>query len=423
MAAEPDALVIGAGPAGASTAILLAQAGWRVLLVEQQIYPRQKVCGECLTAGSLALLDDLGVGRAVLDKAGPELQSVGWMSGSSTIVADFPACTGGPYPYGRALGRDQLDALLLERARALGVEIMQPAKVRAVRRAADRFDCEIETADSRSSPMAVPARTSLGIRASIVVDGHGSWETAPAHSKDGPGLRARAVRPGSDLFGFKTSFYRSTLPRGLLPVLSFAGGYGGMVVAEDERLTLACCIRRDTLRECRARNPGAPAGVAIEQYLRDSCPAVREVLDHAQHGGFWLSIGPLRPGIRIGRTREPFLVGNAAGEAHPLIGEGINMALQSAFLLTSELLKQPVAAIDARRFREIHRDYGAAWRDAFANRMRLAAAYAHLAMRPALCGPATAVLRRWPRVLAEAARWAGKARSPMLPGALCAGAP
>lgn len=420
MATDADALVIGAGPAGASTAILLAKAGWRVMLAEQQVYPRQKVCGECLTGGCLALLDDLGVGRAVMDKAGPELRMVGWMSSSSTAVADFPTCTDGPYRYGRALGRDRLDALLLGRARALGVEILQPAKVRAVRRNADRFDCEIEAYGTRSHNVARP-RNSLHICVSIVIDGHGSWETGPEQGKDEPSLRA--LRSSSDLFGFKASFYQSALPRGLLPVLGFRGGYGGMVVAEDDRLTLACCIRRDTLRDCRARIPGAPAGVAITQHLHDSCRGVREALDHAQLAGCWLSVGPLRPGIRIGKTQGSFPVGNAAGETHPLIGEGINMALQSAYLLTSELTKQPVSAIDVSRFREIHRDYGAAWRSAFANRLRLAAAFAHLAMRPALSVPATAVLRRWPLMLAEAARWAGKARSPIVPSSLCEDTP
>src|SRR6266849_1374263 len=42
-----DALVIGAGPAGTASAILLAQAGWHVIIVEQHTYPRRKVCGEC----------------------------------------------------------------------------------------------------------------------------------------------------------------------------------------------------------------------------------------------------------------------------------------------------------------------------------------------------------------------------------------
>ncbi len=49
---DADVLVIGAGPAGASTAILLQRAGWRVILVEKSSYPRQKVCGECLSAVS-----------------------------------------------------------------------------------------------------------------------------------------------------------------------------------------------------------------------------------------------------------------------------------------------------------------------------------------------------------------------------------
>src|SRR5271170_4419237 len=101
---DADALVIGAGPAGAATAILLKMAGWRVILVEKSSYPRQKVCGECLSAGSLALLDQLGVGAAVRDRAGPELHQVGWMNGDLMLIAHMPPCTDGPYRYGRALG-------------------------------------------------------------------------------------------------------------------------------------------------------------------------------------------------------------------------------------------------------------------------------------------------------------------------------
>jgi len=423
MATDADALVIGGGPAGASTAILLAKAGWRVILAEQQVYPRQKVCGECLTPASFALLDELGVGPIVRDNAGPELQRVGWMSSSPTIVADLPPCTDGPYRFGRALGRDQLDAILLGRARALGVEILQPAKVRSLRGDQGRFDCMIEAIGDRHSHEVAHVCTSFSIRVSIVIDGHGSWERDPDQRQDRLVSHAHAPRFSSDLFGFKASFRGATLPGGLLPVLSFKGGYGGMVVAEGDRLTVACCIRRDTLRECRARTPGAPAGVAIEQYLRASCRGVREALDHAQHIGPWLSVGPLRPGVRIGKKQGPFQVGNAAGETHPLIGEGINMALQSAFLLTSRLVMQPVASIDAGRSREIHRDYAAAWRSAFAHRLRLAAAYAHFAMRPELSASATAVLRSWPPVLTKAARWAGKARSPIVPSSLCQVAP
>ena len=59
-----DAVIVGAGPAGSTAAILLARAGWSVALVEKQRFPRRKVCGECLAASNLPLLDALGIGVA-----------------------------------------------------------------------------------------------------------------------------------------------------------------------------------------------------------------------------------------------------------------------------------------------------------------------------------------------------------------------
>jgi hypothetical protein len=57
----------------------------------------------------------------------------------------------------------------------------------------------------------------------------------------------------------------------------------------------------------------------------------------------------------------------------------------------------------------MHDAYAAAWRQAFQPRLRLAAFYAHVAMRPVLARPARAVLGRWPALLGGAARLAGKA--------------
>src|SRR4029453_12738947 len=48
-----DAIIVGAGPAGSTAAILLASAGWSVALIEKQSFPRRKVCGACIGAGNL----------------------------------------------------------------------------------------------------------------------------------------------------------------------------------------------------------------------------------------------------------------------------------------------------------------------------------------------------------------------------------
>jgi flavin-dependent dehydrogenase len=394
-----DALVIGAGPAGAATAILLARAGWQVVLVEQDAYPRRKVCGECIPAGTLAMLDELGIGEGVRAHAGAELRHIGWMSPSPTLVADFPPCTQGPYRYGRALSREHLDSLLVDRARALGVVVIQPAKARVIRGSPGAYHCTIDSGGR------VPQR----LQAAVVIDAHGSWQRGPG---DTPGRRRatrRTQRP-SDLFAFKAVFQDTRLEPGLLPVISLPGGYGGMVLADQGHTTLACCLRRDRLAACRALHRGLPAGEVVEILLRQSCTGVRESLQGAQRLGPWLTVGPLWPGVHPVAEDAVFRVGNAAGESHPLIGEGISMALQSATLLARELTRQSLAMTPGHAH-ELQGRYARAWQRAFAQRVHMAALYAHVAMRPWLAAPARRLSARWPALLTQAARLAGKASS------------
>jgi 2-polyprenyl-6-methoxyphenol hydroxylase-like FAD-dependent oxidoreductase len=121
-----DVLVIGAGPAGSSAAILLASAGWSVALVEKKSFPRRKVCGECIAASNLPLLRALGVGTEFERRAGPALRRVAFMRGPHTAVTELPAANGSGFLWGRALGRETLDTLLMQKARAVGVQIFQP---------------------------------------------------------------------------------------------------------------------------------------------------------------------------------------------------------------------------------------------------------------------------------------------------------
>src|SRR5437762_8132190 len=55
----PAATIIGAGPAGSIAAVVLARAGWNVALIEQHRFPRDKVCGECISALGMNVLERL----------------------------------------------------------------------------------------------------------------------------------------------------------------------------------------------------------------------------------------------------------------------------------------------------------------------------------------------------------------------------
>jgi menaquinone-9 beta-reductase len=402
-----DAIVIGAGPAGSTAAILLASAGWSVALLEASAFPRRKVCGECIAASNLPILDALGVGEPLRRRAGPELQRVALWCDEERIVAPLPTHVDDGSPWGRALGREHLDLLLLERARSSGATVLQPCQALAVRR---------EPSNSGHVVVTEQRGVTLALRAPVIIRAHGSWQPPPV---DGA-LGGRERRP-SDLLGFKAVYRNAALDSGLLPVLAFAGGYGGMVVAGEGLATLACCIRRDRLAACRSDGHGARrrAGEAVEALLRRECGGVREALKSASRVGPWLAAGPIRPGVRLRAARSgTFLIGNAAGEVHPIIGEGISMALQSAWLLCEEL----AGAADAfrcdgqgeSRRRQIQQLYASRWRAHFSGRLRLAACFAHAAMRPGLARPLLPLLRRAPALLGVAARASGKTRSAVI---------
>jgi 2-polyprenyl-6-methoxyphenol hydroxylase-like FAD-dependent oxidoreductase len=108
-----------------------------------------------------------------------------------------------------------------------------------------------------------------------------------------------------------------------------------------------------------------------------------------------------------------FAIGNAAGEAHPIVAEGISMAIQSAWLLCDLL----VAGDQRHAPQRVAREYAAAWRRSFATRIRAAALFAHLAMRPAAASVLLPLLRRYPEIVTIGARLGGKVRRSVDPAA------
>jgi flavin-dependent dehydrogenase len=201
-----------------------------------------------------------------------------------------------------------------------------------------------------------------------------------------------------------------------MPLLVFPGGYGGMVQTDGGRVSLSCCIRRDTLEQCRHRSTGAPAGESVLAHIQASCRGVCDALSGATRDGAWLSAGPIRPGIRSFGREGIYAIGNAAGEAHPIVAEGISMAIQSAWLLCGLLVARRDAAFSrhAPEAREaldaIGRDYETNWRRNYASRIHAAALFAHLAMRPATARLIAALLKRAPAILTRGAEWSGKAQ-------------
>ena len=391
MSAFVDVLVIGGGPAGATASVLLAEAGWSVVTLERKRFPRKKVCGEYLSGTSLPLLDRLGVGHVFRDAAGPAVTHVGLFAGERTISAPLPRPGA---LWGRALSRDRLDTLLLERAAQAGADVRQPASATSIEPTEDGHACRIEDGAGGEGEQ---------IRSRIVIAAHGSWEAGTL-----PTQPARRAARDSDLFGFKAHFVGAHLAEGLMPLLAFEGGYGGMVHVDRDQTSLSFCLRRDALRAVREEFPGE-AGEAGFAHIARSCAGARDALGGGTRVDEWLGAGPIRPGARPTAAEGVFPVGNAAGEAHPVVAEGICMAIQGAFLLARRLIAWRQEGAHRRSLGSVGASYARDWRRAFAPRVAASAAVARWAMHESLTAPTLPMVGAFPSLLTWGARLAGKA--------------
>jgi flavin-dependent dehydrogenase len=391
-----DAIVIGAGPAGSTAATLLAQAGWSVVVIERKSFPRRKVCGEYLSATNWALFERLGMHEAFDTAAGPEVRRVGLLTADTLLEADLPLPSEAVQRWGRALPRQTLDSLLLQRATNVGATVLQPWRATQLDDADGQFVCRAQCESSTEV---------AALRAPVVIAAHGSWDSGTLPTE----LPRRPPRR-SDLLGFKAHLLDTALAHDLMPLLSFPGGYGGMVQADAGRTSLSCCLRRDVV-ESLDRRAGTSAGDAVLDYIHKTTPALAELLPPSTTvEDRWLSAGPIRPGIRATYIDGIYRVGNAAGEAHPVVAEGISMAMQSAALLAERL----IAARDKVAHRPVRDaiadDYRRVWRESFTVRIRAAAAVAHWAMSRTAVSASLPFVRRLPGILTWGARLSGKAR-------------
>ncbi len=119
-----------------------------------------------------------------------------------------------------------------------------------------------------------------------------------------------------------------------------------------------------------------------------------------------LAAGPIRPGIRPRYRDGIFFTGNLAGEAHPVIAEGISRAVQASALLASHLR----TAGPNGNLAGAGAAYAADWLKAFGPRLAAAAGFAHAVMK--LRRPAAALVRQFPCILGWGAALSGKAAEP-----------
>jgi flavin-dependent dehydrogenase len=317
-----DVCVLGGGPAGSTLAARLAQLGHQVCLVERRAFPRRHV-GESLSPGVLPLLEMTGA-RSLVEAAGfwpVESVLVQWGDGVQERR--------NPVRSGLLVDRGRFDQLLLDRARALGVRVLQPAVVVARTTHEAGWQLAIESAGRM-----------IELHTAFLADASGR-ATARSKSRTAVGHRTLALHaywsgealPRSPMIEAGTSawFWGVPLPDGTYDLLAFVDA-GAFRESNSAPLT----ERYTTLIE----------GAEVHRRIGDARRVSRVFATDATA---YLETESV--------SAASIKVGEAAIAIDPISSSGVQNALQSALagaITVNTLFRRPKSAEIAREFYHNH---------------------------------------------------------------------
>ena len=291
--AEFDVAVIGGGPAGTSAAITAERIGARVVIFEAGEFPRQKVCGEFVSAESLDVLGDLvrgTPGAEQLLQSAPVIDRTRLLLGDRVIEARVS-------PPALSISRYAMDPVLWQAAMQAGVDA--------------RSKCEVRTIQG-SGPFRLDT-VEGEICAKTVIVAAGRW------SKFKPTI---SIPSGPKWIGVK-SHYRERNPARSTDLYFFEYGYCGVQPVADDVVNACAMVRSD-----RAASLDEVLGLH---------PAL------AERRRNWEAImDPVSTAPLIYRTPQPvrdnmMFVGDAAAFIDPFVGDGISIALRTGRLAAMSL--------------------------------------------------------------------------------------
>ena len=354
--------IVGAGPAGSSLAIRLAEAGFETTLIERERFPREKLCGEFISPECLKQFQQLGVLDEMLAAGGDHIfETRFFASGGRSIAVPNDWFERGSFAL--SLSRAVMDNVLLSRARRAGVEVIDGSSVTSIGRENGRIH-QLETRSFNGEVR--------NIDADIFIDATGRAQaltrlTAP---------RSRGEKPG--FVGFKAHLSGVDLPKGVCEIYSFDGGYAGLSNVENERANLCFMVRSEVVRAA-----WSDANTLVDVAVRKNKRAA-ETLRSWIPPDEWLAVSINSFGVASPAPLENlFTVGDAAAFIDPFTGSGMLMALESSSMLGKAIFDGGNIAVS----------YSDEYRRRFSNRLRVCSLLRRTAFMPKLATGVVGALR------------------------------
>lgn len=358
-----DVLIIGGGLAGLSSAIHLSKQGLNVLIIEKNSYPKHKVCGEYISNEVLPYLDFLDID---VFKLGAKKINKFQLSTTKNKLISAPLPLGG---FG--ISRFCLDAALATKAIENGVRISCDI-VENIQFDKDEFSIETKNNKTYQSKMVIGA---YGKRSNLDVK-----------------LKRQFIKSKSPFLAVKTHV-RGDFPNDVVALHNFEGGYCGVSKVEDDSINLCYITNFKSFKKYKDIAEFQQEVMFKNDYLKTIFKQTTPVFDQP------LTISQISFEDKKPVENHIIMCGDTAALIHPLCGNGMSMAIRSAQLASTLIIKFFNSEISNRE--ALEKQYLREWNTAFKSRLRTGHIVANLFNKPKLSEILMQGLKWFPWILPQ----------------------
>ncbi|WP_378187885.1 NAD(P)/FAD-dependent oxidoreductase [Aquimarina sp. W85] len=341
-----EIIIIGGGLAGLTAAIHLASHKFKVVLIEKNEYPTHKVCGEYISNEILPYWRSLGITIDNLKPTTLKTIEITTQKGKR-LQSKLPLG-------GFGVSRYYLDQHLYILAKTKGIHVLQDQVVNVLYHQ-NKFSVETKDNGTVLSNFVIGAfgkRSGLDktLQRSFMLNSS-PWLAVKAH-------------------------YAGKFPEDLVALHNFEGGYCGISKVEDNTINVCYLAHYDSFKKYKNINDFQNKVLCANPHLNNFFLQATCLFDKP------LSISQINFERKSLIHNHMFMLGDAAGMIHPLCGNGMAMAIQSAQLLCQTLIENTTYNTFDRS--AIESSYKRAWKKQFSNRLAMGSLLQSVVLNPYL---------------------------------------